>query len=374
MSSSYTKAIKKYQVKLAIIDHITGVVKEFATKNLGPAFMSELYQTDYSTPGYVVQAALRGAISQGIDPLLLLKTSGIDPQILDNPNDRIESSQFAILLRNLWLMMKDEYLGFGPQPSLPGTFATMCQCILPCHNLLHAIKRGVRFYSLFEGSPTITVEVVKDKAAYIKLDVGSLKDPDHFLTLCILVLLHRFTSWVIGSRIPLIKAVFEFEAPVNAADFQQFLATECEFSGDFTGFVIPEKTLQAPLIQNEVSLKEFLINSPLDLVSKPVDLGSYSGKVRRVIGRDFSASTPGLEEVADTLHLTPQTLRRRLKDEGASFQEIKDNLRRDLSIHYLNTSEYSVQEIAVMLGFAETSNFHRAFKKWTGSTPRKYRI
>lgn len=336
--------------------------------------MSELYQTDYSTPGYVVQAALRGAISQGIDPVALLQKSGIDPQILDNPNDRIESSQFAILLRNLWLSMKDEYLGFGPKPSLPGTFATMCQCILPCHNLLHAIKRGVRFYSLFEGSPTITVEVVKDEAAYIKLDIGSLKDPDHFLTLCILVLLHRFTSWGIGSRIPLIKAVFEFEAPINAADFQQFLATECEFDSDFTGFVIPEKTLQAPLIQNEVSLKEFLINSPLDLVSKPVDLGSYSGKVRRVIGRDFSESTPGLEEVADALHLTPQTLRRRLKDEGASFQEIKDNLRRDLAIHYLNTSEFSVQEIAVMLGFAETSNFHRAFKKWTGSTPRKYRI
>jgi AraC-like DNA-binding protein len=336
--------------------------------------MSELYQSDYSTPGYVVQAALRGAMSQGLDPKELLKKSGIDPQILENPNDRIESSQFAILLRNLWLIMKDEYLGFGPAPSLPGTFATMCQCILPCHNLLHAIKRGVRFYSLFEGSPTITVEVIEGGGANIKLDIGSLQDPDHFLTLCTLVLLHRFTSWGIGSRIPLIKAVFQFDAPINADDFQQFLATECDFNASFTGFVIPAKMLQAPLIQNEVSLKEFLINSPLDLVSKPVDLASYSGQVRRVIGRDFSDSTPGLEEVADTLHLTPQTLRRRLKDEGASFQEIKDNLRRDLSIHYLNTSEYSVQEIAELLGFAETSNFHRAFKKWTGSTPRKYRI
>lgn len=349
-------------------------MKDLTLLHSGSLSMSELYQSDYSTPGYVVQAALRGAISQGIDPKALLEKSGIDAQILENPLDRIESSQFAILLRNLWLLMKDEYLGFGPQPSLPGTFATMCQCILPCHNLLHAIKRGVRFYSLFEGSPAITVEIVKDEAAYIKLDIGSLNDPDHFLTLCILVLLHRFTSWGIGSRIPLIKAVFEFDKPINADDFQQFLATECEFNSGFTGFVIPEKSLQAPLIQNEVSLKEFLINSPLDLVSKPADLGSYGGQVRRVIGRDFSDSTPGLEEVANALHLTPQTLRRRLKDEGASFQEIKDNLRRDLAIHYLNTSEYSVQEIAELLGFAETSNFHRAFKKWTGSTPRKYRI
>ena len=336
--------------------------------------MSELYQSDYSTPGYVVQAALRGAAKQGLDTQALLQKSGIDPQILANPNDRIESSQFAILLRNLWLTMNDEYLGFGPQASIPGTFATMSQCILPCHNLLHAIKRGVRFYSLFEGSPAITVELTGQEFAYIKLDIGSLEDPDHFLTLCILVLLHRFSSWMVGSRIPLIKATFEFSAPINADDFQQFLAAECEFDSDFTGFIIPEKLLQSPLIQNEVSLKSFLLNSPLDLVSKPVDLESYSGQVRRIIGRDFSASTPGLEEVADALHLTPQTLRRRLKDEGGSFQEIKDNLRRDLAIHYLNTCEFSVQEIAEMLGFAETSNFHRAFKKWTGSTPRKYRI
>jgi len=336
--------------------------------------MSELYQSDYSTPGYLVKAALRGAISQGVDPKALLKKSGIDPQILNNPHDRIESSQFAFLLRNLWLVLKDEYLGFGPRPSLPGTFATMCQCILPCHNLLHAIKRAARFYSLFEGSPAITVEIVKDDAAYIKLDISSFNDPDYFLTLCILMLLHRFTSWGIGSRIPLIKAVFAFNTPINAADFRHFLSTECEFGCDFTGFIIPEKALQAPLIQNEVSLKEFLINSPVDLVSKPADLGSYGGQVRRVIGRDFSESTPDLEEVADALHLTSQTLRRRLKDEGVSFQVIKDNLRRDLSIHYLNNSEYSVQEIAELLGFAETSNFHRAFKKWTGSTPRKYRI
>lgn len=336
--------------------------------------MQDLHSDDYSTPGYIVKAALRGAETKGLDLSKLLTQSGIDPKILDNPGDRIESSQFAILLRNVWLLMKDEYLGFGSHTSKLGTFATMCQTVLPCHNLLHAIKRGARFYNLFEIAPQVSVEITDEDSALIKLDLDEIDDPDHFLTICSLVLLHRFGSWLIGNRITLVRAVFEFDEPVNSKDFRQFLSAECEFRYRCTGLVVPLKALQSPLIQNEANLKEFLINSPLDLVSKPIDLESYSGKVRRLIGRDFSVSAPGLEEVAENLHMTPQTLRRRLKDEGTNFQEIKDNLRRDLAIHYLNTSSQSVQEIAEILGFSETSNFHRAFKKWTGATPRKYRI
>lgn len=336
--------------------------------------MIDPQESDYSTPGYVIQASLQGAIRQGFSAQELLQKSGIDPQILSNPNDRIEASLFANLIRHIWLNMRDEYLGFGSQRSIPGTFATMCQCILPCHTLAQAIKRGARFYSLFEGSPTISILEQDSQISLVQVDTSMLDDSDHFLTLCIMVLLHRFSSWMAGQRIALLKTQFNHPTPINAQDYREFLACEVEFNADKTGFIVPNKILQLPIIQNEVSLKKFLLTSPLDLVSKPVDLESYSGQVRRLIGRDFSISTPGLEQVADKLNLTPQTLRRRLKDEGTSFQDIKDNLRRDLAIHYLNTSLLSVEEIAEKLGFAETSNFHRAFKKWTGSTPRKYRL
>jgi AraC-like DNA-binding protein len=66
-------------------------------------------------------------------------------------------------------------------------------------------------------------------------------------------------------------------------------------------------------------------------------------------------------------------LRRRLDEEGQSFQSIKDQLRRDLAINYLKHSSKSVTEIAIDLGFAEQSAFHRAFKKWTGMRPGEYR-
>lgn len=72
--------------------------------------------------------------------------------------------------------------------------------------------------------------------------------------------------------------------------------------------------------------------------------------------------------------MSPQTLRRRLKDEGTSYQKLKDQLRRDMALFYLDQPDISIQGIAEMLGFAEPSTFHRAFKKWTGMTPGDYRL
>ncbi len=77
--------------------------------------------------------------------------------------------------------------------------------------------------------------------------------------------------------------------------------------------------------------------------------------------------------MARQLHMSPQTLRRHLSEEGSSFQELKDHLRRDLAIYHLGRSDLSIQDIAEQLGFSEPSAFHRAFKKWTGLTPGAYR-
>ena len=67
------------------------------------------------------------------------------------------------------------------------------------------------------------------------------------------------------------------------------------------------------------------------------------------------------------------TLQRRLQGEGTAYQVVKDELRRDIAIDLLGDSTRSVAEVAGLVGFQETSAFHRAFKKWTGVSPGAYR-
>lgn len=82
---------------------------------------------------------------------------------------------------------------------------------------------------------------------------------------------------------------------------------------------------------------------------------------------------PNIDYVAEKLHMTSRTLRRRLGDEGSSYQQILADVRYELAREYLATSKLPVEEIAAMLGYSSPGNFTYAFKRWHGSPPRQYR-
>jgi AraC-like DNA-binding protein len=71
--------------------------------------------------------------------------------------------------------------------------------------------------------------------------------------------------------------------------------------------------------------------------------------------------------------MSTRTLHRRLYEEGTSFVDLLDETRRELAAGYIRRSDYSVGEVAYLLGFAETSSFNRAFRRWTGMSPSEYR-
>ncbi len=77
-----------------------------------------------------------------------------------------------------------------------------------------------------------------------------------------------------------------------------------------------------------------------------------------------------MDAVASRMGLSRQTLFRKLKSEGVTFKKVLDSLRRELAIHYFNEEGNSVNEAASLLGFSEPAAFSRAFKRWTGSSPR----
>ncbi len=312
-----------------------------------------------------------GARRHGYDYSSLLQQLGISPELLDEPRARIAPEQFTQLIQALWLALDDEYLGFGQAPSRPGSFAMMCHAVIHCRNLDKALHRGLLFYSLFPGAPRLTLSR-EDEWVRLSLDDSQLWDPDHFLSESLLVIWHRFGSWLIGQRIRLEQATFSYPRPEHGAEYDLLFSCPLEFSRPQSSLLFHSRYLAMPLLQDERTLKHFLERSPADLLSRPDDGDSLSSRLRRLLSRD-SSHWPDLEAVAAHLHISPQTLRRHLREEGSSFQELKDQLRRDIAIYHLSRADLSLQQIAEQLGFSEPSAFHRAFKKWTGLTPGAYR-
>ncbi|WP_433736738.1 AraC family transcriptional regulator [Pseudomonas putida] len=325
---------------------------------------------------HFARAALRGAQRRGHDYSGLLQQLGISPELLDEPRARIAPEQFTQLIQALWMALDDEYLGFGRAPSKSGSFAMMCHAVIHCRTLERALKRGLLFYSLFPDAPRLSL-TREDEMIRLSLDDSQLWDPDHFLTEYLLVIWHRFGSWLIGQRIRLEQASFSYPRPDHGAEYELLFscplvfATTTQATGQ-SSLLFHRRYLEMPLLQDERTLKHYLQRSPADLLSRPDDGHSLSSQLRRLLSRD-NAPWPDLEAVAAHLHISPQTLRRHLRDEGTSFQALKDHLRRDIAIYHLSRNDLPLQQIAEQLGFSEPSAFHRAFKKWTGLTPGMYR-
>lgn len=110
-----------------------------------------------------------------------------------------------------------------------------------------------------------------------------------------------------------------------------------------------------------------------DLLEKFNRGEQLSLQVRRLLRERFH-ELRDMKSVADCLQFDERTLRRKLRSENTSFQCIKDEVRRETAIDYLRSTQMSVREIALRIGFDEPSNFRRAFRRWTGSHPGYYRV
>jgi AraC-like DNA-binding protein len=100
---------------------------------------------------------------------------------------------------------------------------------------------------------------------------------------------------------------------------------------------------------------------------------AFQEQTRRVIWAALREGRSELEAVAARLAVSPRTLQRRLQAEGSSYATLLDDVRRELAMRLLRGRALAVYEVAFLLGYSEPSTFHRAFRRWTGTSPRAFR-
>ncbi len=98
-----------------------------------------------------------------------------------------------------------------------------------------------------------------------------------------------------------------------------------------------------------------------------------SSRVRQWLATRMQGQTPTLEDAAEAMGMAAWTLRRRLQAENTSYRDVLDQMRHQLSLSQLSDSRHSLGEVAFSLGFSSSGAFQRAFKRWTGETPGRYR-
>ena len=145
------------------------------------------------------------------------------------------------------------------------------------------------------------------------------------------------------------------------------------FGQPFNGFVFDEAQLALPLPDADPKLHA-VIRKHADLVLDELPRAeSLTQKVRDLLTQELAGGNPSAPEISKRLGMSPRTLGRRLDEEGTTFKDIADDVRRRLALRYVGGQDLGLSEIAFLLGFSQTPAFHRAFKRWTGKTPVEYR-
>jgi len=318
---------------------------------------------------------LTGVKNSGISLEELFTACEIPLEKLEDKRATIEKHEFIALIFAAQERTQDEYLGLSKgHKSKPGTFKMLAHSVINCANLDKALHRCLQFYQVVDSPVETRIEIREDEfvLSFQSIDEDDDKSLVEEVSLFVLV---RFASWLIGQEI-VPKAVF-LRVSLEEAGLKELkdfpMPFNVKLGQESTSVIIDKSYLQMPLVQNSLSLSNFLKSSLERIIDGNIQNASLNAQIRGIISKEFGSNFPDYSVICSKLNMTPQTLRRRLKEEHTSYQEIKDGIRKDASIYYLSNPDLSIEEIALLMGFSEASSFHRAFKKWTGKTPSNYR-
>ena len=331
-----------------------------------------------------VQHILQGVLHQGLPVQPLLQRAGIPPALLDAPLARVSQQQYALLIRALRRSTRDELWGLCGSPLPVGSFAQCAALGLHCQTLDAALRAGFRFLHGLPGLrdafvPRLLLQagvakvqlVQRQPAGRLPLETPAAARLD-YAQKAFLLFTFGLACWWVARRVPLLAV--DYTEPTPRSDSSRVYQAPVQFGQPHIGLQFDARWLALPVVQSPQSLAEFLAGAPANLLIKYRDASSVSERIRRLLQRQLSSAPPSLDAVGQALGITPQTLRRRLREEGHGFQALKDGLRRDAAISLLAQPGLTLLEVANQLGFSEASTFARAFKHWTGLAPGAYRL
>jgi AraC-like DNA-binding protein len=334
-------------------------------------------QNSTAEPGTIaicfVAAALQSVHGRNLNADDLLANVGLSSSLLQMPQARVSAKHYSALWRAIAAALDDEFFGQDSRRMKVGSFAMLCHAVLSCKTLGQALDRSLRFYALILDDISGSAERDAKEARIVLHGHAAGVSQRVFAHELLLMLLYGVSCWLVGRRIPILRTEFSYPEPAHSAEYRLMYCADLRFDRPNTLLAFEASYLDLPVVQNERSAKEFLRTAPESILLKYKNVSSLTARVRRRLRQFLPGTVPDFEELAAEMSMTPATMRRRLNEEGESYQSIKDQLRRDLAISYLSHSNRSVMDIALELGFSERSAFHRAFRKWTGASPAEFR-
>lgn len=310
----------------------------------------------------------------GVDAAAVLEGTGISPLALTDHNARLSQRQKVALFDNVQRLSPDPAVGLlaGQRQRIPD-FGVFGYVLLSSATLADAVAFGIQHIRL--AGPVLEKEFrIEGELAIFEgrdvLDLGHLLPlATEFWFSSTLTLMGRVLERPFQPR----RMLLPYPAPACAGRYPEILNCPVSFEAKVMQMHFDASLLGLPL----PNANPLTASLSTDFCARMLEaIGGEDALVKTIkeacLNRG-AGDMPRADEMASRLHMSTRTLHRRLLDAGTRYQDIIDGVRKRLAIELLERTELSVDEIAERSGFADTSNFRKAFRKWTGQTPAYFR-
>jgi AraC-like DNA-binding protein len=312
--------------------------------------------------------------SRGVEPRALLASTGIHEQLLDRADERVPAAAMLAVIENALRLTGDQSLGlqFGIQLKL-STHGFVGFAVMSCDTLGDALELGVKYFRTRFGLLDVRYFREAGEAVIEVEPVLPLGRAEAFVMDALVAAFATMGVNLLGELPATGSSRLRMEKPAYHDLLMQHIPERrITYGASSNQIRVPLDLLSRPLAFSDAASRRLAEDQCKKELALLQESESIIARVRNILlasGQRF----PKLEVVAGQCYMSARTFKRRLQQVGTSFQEILDDIRRSRAIEYLRYTTKPIDEIAVLLGYNDPSNFGRAFKRWTGKTPSQYR-
>jgi AraC-like DNA-binding protein len=326
-----------------------------------------------SVQGWVLPHLVAWVDKQGFDGTSIRRLPGLAD--LTDPDIRVPEASVESAWRLAATMTADSAIGVHVAESLArGALDLVEYAFRSSATLAAGLERLARYGRVISDRVAARMEARGEGLLLLVRDTGGTTLHPGRAEFAVAAAL-KFARESTGADIAPLQVCFAHAAPEDTSEHRRFFRRPVRFGVGSNSMILSAVDAARPMQAADEALAS-IVRRRLDKILVERDLpsaGSLSGRVRRMMVEHLGETTLTPETVARNIAVSRRTLSRRLADEGTSFRDILDDVRREFACALLQDRSLSIADVAFFLQYSEPAAFNRSFRRWTGQTPRGFR-
>lgn len=302
----------------------------------------------------------------------VLREAGLSLRLFDEPRILLSTEEFFSLHRAIGLMSNQPAIGLelGREPRL-ARHNPVALAALASSNFREALQRMARYKRLTCPEEIQLREVDGECRVEFVFLLAQREEPEVLIDTCF-AWVHSVLCRGTGREASPLRIELR-RAQVDGEIYRHFFECPVRLGQARNCIFYRHEDLNTPFLTHNPELLEVVAPALEAELRALAETRLLKDQVKACVMRSLAGARPRLEQIAAGLGLTPRTLQRRLLEEGESLHQVIESARRELARQYLLESSLDLNDIAYLLGYADTNSFIRAFHRWEGESPGQWR-